>query len=310
MRILVTGAGGFVGRNVVLGLNREHELTAVYRGLGKFSDWAARYGVRALRRCDLTDANAVCEAFAADQHFDVVIHLAANGDPAASVSRPAMDLRSGPLALLTLFERIRAGRLIYFSSGAVYEGAEGVVTPATPVAPTLPYAISKLACEQYARSLCKRLRRVESSMVVRFFGAFGPYEPERKVYTRLVRAFGIEHQRRFTVRGDGHNRIDAMYVADAVDAIRRLLTAPRGSATLDVTCGAAMTMDELVRRAATCFGIPDVEILHEGQVPEYNRFQADPSGAADAIGFRASTPLEVGLQMLHSHLRSANGGTQ
>ena len=42
------------------------------------------------------------------------------------------------------------------SSGAVYDGLTGEVTPATPVSPRLPYAISKLASEQYLRFFAER----------------------------------------------------------------------------------------------------------------------------------------------------------
>ena len=55
--------------------------------------------------------------------------------------------------------------------------------------------------------------------MVRFFGAYGPYEASHKIYTRLVRAFALESRNTYTIYGDGANLIDAMYVDDAIDAV-------------------------------------------------------------------------------------------
>jgi len=303
MDILITGAAGFVGRNTILALRKEHNLVVAFRSGDDFSRWCRACDVPSPRQCDLSDPDSVAAAFAVDERFDAVVHLAANGDPAASVPHPAMDLRSGALSLVTLFERIHPGRLIYFSSGAVYEGHRGVVNPALPLSPTLPYAINKVACEAYTRALCERLRRIDEYVIVRFFGAFGPYEPARKIYTKLVRAFAFDRQTEFAVRGDGRNLIDAMYVADTVTAIRKLLTAPVAGQTVDLASGQPLAINELVQRAAACFGVASPRIVHEGVVPEYNQFRADTARTERMLGFRPETPLEAGLQRLAEHLR-------
>ena len=80
-----------------------------------------------------------------------MLYLAANGDPAASSERPRWDLESNTVAFVTCLEHCPADHVVYVSSGAVYDGLRGAVSPATPVSPRLPYAISKLASEQYLR---------------------------------------------------------------------------------------------------------------------------------------------------------------
>ena len=79
------------------------------------------------------------------ESFDLCVYLAANGDPAVSSREPSFDLVSNTLTLLRLLERVSIGRMIYFSSGAVYDGLSGPVTPRTPVHPSLPYSVSNLA---------------------------------------------------------------------------------------------------------------------------------------------------------------------
>jgi dTDP-glucose 4,6-dehydratase len=225
VKVLVTGASGFIGHNVLLRAPREWQIVALYNHTPGLEEFVRRHqldGVRAVR-CDLTDAAAVGEFARADGSFDACLYLAANGDPARSAERPAWDLQLNTLALVTCLEHIRFGHVVYVSSGAVYDGLSGAVTPATPVAPRLPYAISKLASEHYLRAFAERPRTVGSFVNVRFFGAYGPYEPHRKITTRWLRGL-MSGQREFAVRGNGENLIDFMYVDDAVDGFLALTT--------------------------------------------------------------------------------------
>src|SRR5262249_36140900 len=153
MRVVVTGASGFIGHNVLLRAPRDWEIVAVAhrtRGLDAFAAEHALSNVRVVA-CDLTDAGAVARLAAEVGRADAALYLAANGDPAASAERPRWDLESNTLALVTFLEHAAVDHLVYFSSGAVYDGLTGPVSPATPVAPRLPYAISKLAPEHSLR---------------------------------------------------------------------------------------------------------------------------------------------------------------
>ena len=128
--------------------------------------------------------------------------------------------------------------MVYVSSGAVYDGLHGAVTPATPVSPQLPYAISKLASEQYLQFFCERRGTVDSYVNVRFFGAYGPYEAARKITTKWLQALA-RGEREFVVRGDGRNLIDFMYVDDAVDGFLALVKAQGARLTVDFASGIA-----------------------------------------------------------------------
>ena len=111
MKVLVTGASGFIGHNVLLRAPREWQIVALYNhtpGLEEFVRLHQLDGVRAVR-CDLTDAAAVAEFARTNGSFDACLYLAANGDPAKSADRPVWDLTLNTLALVTLLERVRFG---------------------------------------------------------------------------------------------------------------------------------------------------------------------------------------------------------
>jgi len=136
--------------------------------------------------CDLVDADAVRDLGRRVGRADAVLHLAANGDPAVSAERARWDLELNTVAVVNVLEQIAMDRMVYMSSGAVYDGLRGPVSPATPVNPLLPYAISKLASERYVAFFAERRRLLASYANVRFFGAYGPYEAPRKITTRWL----------------------------------------------------------------------------------------------------------------------------
>jgi UDP-glucose 4-epimerase len=312
MRLLVTGAAGFLGKNALLALPSSWEVVALYRAPGDALDtFCSACGLAHVRSiaCDLTDA-AQMDAVArlVGEHFDACLFLASNTSIPGSLADPAGDLRSNVLGLLYTLERWRIGHLVYLSSGAVYHGLPDLVGPEARVAPTLPYAISKLAAEHYIASYARYRGTPARATIVRFFGAYGPFEPPRKLYTRLVRRFAIERNPEFTVLGDGDNYIDAMYVDDAMRALRALLDQPPASGveTVDLGVGGRETVSQVVLRAARAFDL-EPRILHQGEAAEYITFYVDPERFGARYGVRPEVPLEEGLRRLEAHLRREGG---
>jgi len=306
MRILVTGASGFIGKNLLLVLPQDWQVVAQYcrsTTLPAFVD-RARLTHTALLQADLTTDQGIDEVLALSSTFDCCVFLAANGDPAVSAERPAFDLTSNTVTLVKLLEKVRFGKFIYFSSGAVYDGLSGPVTPASALAPSLPYAISKLASESYLKHF-RHHGLFNHSVAVRFFGAYGPHEPSRKIYSRLVRQFGMQRDPSFTIRGDGRNLIDAMHVSDAVRAILLLIERAEGQVTLDLYSGCPLTLTQLVEQAANVFGLK-ADIRYQGLVPEYIEFHSVDT-TQGSYDFRPCVDLQTGLRDLLAHLKGTDG---
>jgi nucleoside-diphosphate-sugar epimerase len=303
MKMIVTGASGFLGRNVLLRAPREWDIVAVYHRTADFPAFLVEHGLARVTPvgCDLESADAVRELAQRVGHADAALYLAANGDPAASTARVRWDLELNTVAVVNFLERCSVDRMVFMSSGAVYDGRTGPVTPATPVSPLLPYAISKLASERYVQFFAERRRTVATYANVRFFGAYGPFEAPRKITTRWLRGV-MAGQREFTIRGDGRNLIDVMYVDDAVDALLGLVRDTTFSGTTDLAFGAPVTIDAVVAAMSRAIGV-DVIVRHEGEVPEYIEFRSADRTLRDRFGFAPSISLEDGIRRLHAFFR-------
>jgi len=308
VNVLVTGASGFIGHNVLLRAPRGWRITAVFHNTPGLQEFVSRHALTNVDvvRCDLTNAASVAELARARGSFDACLYLAANGDPAKSADRPAWDLTLNTLGLVTLLEPVRVGHFVYVSSGAVYDGLTGPVTPETAVAPLLPYAISKLASEHYLRAFAQRSKTVGSYVNVRFFGAYGPYEPSRKITTKWMRAvMGGQHE--FTLRGNGENLVDFMYVDDAVDGFLTLTASAGFSGTVDFASGAPISVNAVVETMAKVLGAK-VTIRHEGHTEEYIQFQTVDRTLRDRFGIAPSISFEDGVRKLHAFLQKERDG--
>jgi UDP-glucose 4-epimerase len=304
MRVLVTGASGFIGRNVLLRAPRDWEIVAVSHR-NELESFVAEQGLTHVRviRCNLSDPADVQGLSARiGKRPDAMLYLAANGDPAFASEHPRRDLDSNTVTLVTCLEHCPADHVVFASSGAVYDGLVGDVSPASAVSPLLPYAISKLASEQYVRFFAERRGSVSSYVNVRFFGAYGPYEPERKITTRWLQGLA-NGQREFVIRGDGKNLIDFMYVDDAVDGFLTLVQAGGTRATVDFASGAPISIDDLVAEMASVLGV-SVHVRHEGRVPEYIEFRSIDRTMRERFGVRPGVSFADGLARLHAFLFS------
>ena len=303
MKLVVTGASGFIGHNVLLRAPREWTVYAVYRSTAGLEGFVARHGLTNVRpvRCDLVNESDVqALARTIGDKPDAMLYLAANGDPAASAERPRWDLESNTLAFVSCLEHCPADHVVFLSSGAVYDGLSGAVSPTTAVSPRLPYAISKLASEQYLRFFAEHRGSVSSYVNVRFFGAYGPYEPARKITTRWLQALAAG-QREFVIRGDGQNLIDFMYVDDAVDGFLALVKARGQKMTVDFASGSPVSVNDVVRTMAKTLGV-DVAVRHEGHVAEYIRFHSVDTAMRERFGVVPVTAFDDGIVRLRQFL--------
>jgi len=121
---------------------------------------------------------------------------------------------------------------------------------------------------------------------------------------KLVKAFYFENTNEFTVRGNGKNYIDAMYIDDAIRGMLKVsIHNNKVNITVDFCSGAPLTINELVQKAARTFGFTELEIEHTGQVPEYINFYASGEAMAQLFRFRPKVSLEEGLQRFAEFLK-------
>ncbi|HEV2118502.1 MAG TPA: NAD(P)-dependent oxidoreductase [Candidatus Bathyarchaeia archaeon] len=220
MRVLVTGAAGFIGQHTVSGLNdRGYEVTGIDKRTSK--------GVVSV---DITDFNQVLSLFESTKP-QAVIHLAAisgstgKNEIEQSKRQPYLNFHVNVIGTLNVCEASRmtgVRTLIYLSSFAVYGRTGPDRLPIKESTPTLAehaYAVSKLAGEEIARTY--GLDFDIKTVVFRAPFIVG----ERQVERNMVREFidcAIRGEN-LQIYGQGTHVRDFLHPSDLVDAFARAL---------------------------------------------------------------------------------------
>jgi len=184
-RIVVTGAAGFIGSNIVKGLNARglNDIIAVddlTQG-DKFRNLAS------LRIADYVDASAFYEDFVqgAFGQVEAVFHEGACSDTMESNGKFMMDNNYATSVGLFQACQKRGARLLYASSAATYGGSDTFKEEAAYERPLNVYGYSKLLFDQRMRRECginfERSMMGKTSQVVgfRYFNVYGPHEQHK-----------------------------------------------------------------------------------------------------------------------------------
>lgn len=221
MKILVTGAAGFIGSNLVDRLLAAgHDVTGFDNfstGQPEFLESAGRSSNFRLERGDLLDPAALERAMAG---AEFIFHLAANADVRFGTEHPRKDLEQNTIATANVLEamRLRGVRRIAFSStGSVYGEPEVFPTPENAPFPvqTSLYAASKLAAEGMIAAYCEGFGM--RAYIFRFVSILGERYTHGHIldFSRQLRV----HPEHLDVLGDGKQRKSYLYVHDCIDAM-------------------------------------------------------------------------------------------
>lgn len=289
MRVLVTGAAGFVGYAVAAALvEAGHEVVALTR-----SERAVPAGVQRLRG-DVLDVEAVTRAVDT-AGADAVCHLAALVRVRDSRTDPLAYWRTnvgGTLAVLqAMSSRTGApGRLVVASTCAVYGERSGQpITEAARPEPTSPYGRSKLAADRAVSDLAET--GAIGAISLRAFNIAGgvPGRPDTDESRLIPKIVAVAQGRadELIVNGDGSVVRDYVHVADMADAFVRALDACRPGhwTAYNVGSGLRSTIADVIAAAEAVTGAP-LPVRHNPPVDEPRELLADAGRIRAELGWR------------------------
>jgi UDP-glucose 4-epimerase len=299
MRVLVTGGAGFIGSHLVDALVHEgaHEVVVL-------DDLSTGYAdnINAEARLitgDVADQDAVA---AAVEGAETVFHLAAARAVLRSVEEPLESDRANTHGTLTVLEASRrAGvrRVVSTSSSSVYGGAAVTPTPeSAPLLPRSPYAVSKMAAENYAR-IYWELHGLET-VSLRPFNVFGPRQRPDSQYAAVIPLFieALRAARAPEVHGDGLQTRDFTYVDDTVSAYSAAAHAPAemcAGRVYNVAAEGEHSLLELLEVLQKLLGVSVAPHHVASRAGDVRNSRADCALAHSQLGWNAKVSFEDGL---------------
>lgn len=302
MKILVTGAAGFIGSHVSLALLKEgHEVIGI-DNLDPYYDVSAKkenlellknqhfrfYGV------DIRDAAALRKVLEKEKPKKVA-HLAAKAGVRPSLAQPEIYREVNVLGtenLLKLACEFKVENFVFGSSSSVYGLHEVPFREDAKLEPISPYAQTKKDAEE----MCKKYHEQCKMPItcLRFFTVYGPRgRPDMAVYkfTKL-----IDEGKPIEVYGDGDTSRDYTYVDDIVSGVLAALHKPFTFEIFNLGNNKTVKLSHLIATIEKALGkkaIIEEMPTQQGDVPIT---YADISKAQKMLGYNPETKIEQGIK--------------
>jgi nucleoside-diphosphate-sugar epimerase len=300
MRILVTGATGFVGSRLLERLTEigGHDLYSMQRYVTGRYVLGADQGVKVVF-CDLRDQFAVKCAIREVQP-EVVFHLASISPVSYSYDHPNEVLDANltgtvNLAEACLREAPHFKHLLFASTSETFGNGPVPKREDTPQAPNSPYSVSKQAAEKYVLYMWDAYKFPMT--VLRPFNTYGRRDNTHFLVERML----VQMLRGGTVKlGDPTPERDLLYIDDHIEAYVTCFAKPQASIgqTFNFCTGEGLTVQALADRMRAITGfrgqilwdtIPrrplDIQVLY-----------GDATKAKSVLGWEAKVSLDEGLR--------------
>ena len=324
MKVLVTGAAGFIGSYVLLRLAQRGDTVVGIDNLNDYYDVALKYGRLAecgfrgdfpervavesdrfpgarFIRMDLCDRDAF-ERFLQAEHFDKIVHLAAQAGVRYSITHPYAYLKSNLEGFLNLLEGCRnhgIGHLVYASSSSVY-GANAKVPFSEEDrvdAPVSLYAATKKSNEVMAHAYCKLYGFAATGL--RFFTVYGPWGRPDMAPMKFARAILAGETIDVYNRGDMWR--DFTYIDDIVEGTLRVIDhlPPEEDGIryriYNIGCSQPVRLMDFIREVEEAAGQPARKRFLPMQAGDVYRTYADTSRLEQELGYKPHVGLHEGI---------------
>jgi len=304
MRILVTGAAGFIGshyvRSLLGGGYTRTDVSAVtvldkltYSGNEANLAPIAGDPRYAFVRGDICDVELVDELMAGQ---DAVVHFAAESHVDRSIHGAAEFVLTNVLGTQTLLDaarRHKVGRFLHVGTDEVYGSIEkGSWTEDWPLSPNSPYSAAKAGSDLIALAY-HRTHKLDV-VVTRCSNNYGPYQFPEKVIPLFVT--NLLDRRPVPLYGDGGNIRDWLHVADHCAGIDLALRRGRAGEVYHIGGGTELTNKELTARLLEACGAGwDMVEEVEDRKGHDRRYSLDISKISEELGYAPSITFDEGL---------------
>ncbi len=322
MRLLVTGAAGFIGYHTCEALLRRGDevigtdnLNAYYDVNLKEARLARLTGRKGFSfvKADLEDSVAMARLFAEAQP-ERVVHLGAQAGVRYSLENPRAYVNSNVVGFLNVLEGCRAqrvGHLVFASSSSVY-GANLKMPFSVADAvdhPVSLYAATKKANELMAHTYAHLYRLPATGL--RFFTVYGPWGRPDMALFKFTRA--MLEGRPIEVFNNGNHARDLTYIDDVVEGVVRAVDRPAapdpawsGAAPNPATSNAPyrlynignhspVQLMDLIGCLERALGLTAQKVMLPMQAGDVVATYADVESLERDVGFSPSTPIEEGV---------------
>ena len=307
MKILVTGAAGFIGSNFVFHMRKAHpeyDIIALdsltYAGNLETLAPVMEEDHFTFVRCDITDREGVRKAFE-EHHPDVVVNFAAESHVDRSIEDPGVFLRTNILGTQVLMDACREFGIQRFhqvGTDEVYgdlplDRPDLFFTEDLPLQASSPYSASKASADLLAMAYHRTYGLPVT--ISRCSNNYGPYQfPEKLIPLMIANALA---DKPLPVYGTGENVRDWLYVEDHCRAIDMILENGKVGEVYNIGGHNERSNLDVVKTILKQLGKPESLITFVGDRKGHDlRYAIDPSKIHGELGWLPETKFDDGIR--------------
>ena len=304
-RILVTGAGGFIGSHLVEELVKKGCKVRAFVHYNSFNRWGwLDYVDKKIKTSieifagDVRDPNGVKESM---RNIDVVFHLAALIGIPYSYHSPDTYVDTnikGTLNVLQAARELNIEKVIHTSTSEVYGTAQFVpITEGHPINPQSPYSATKASADFLALSFYRSFNLPVA--IIRPFNTYGPRQSARAVIPTIITQT-ISGKKKIKV-GSTHPTRDLTYVKDTVDGFIKVAESKKSiGKVINIGSNFAISIEDLAilisKLMNTKIKIEEETQRQRPEKSEVERLWADNTNAKRLLEWSPKYTLEEGLK--------------
>jgi len=314
-RVLVTGAGGFIGSHLVEMLVAEGARVRALVNYNSFNfrGWLERSPAAAQAEIvsgDIRDSR-LCAQFTVDQ--EIIFHLAALIAIPYSYQAPESYVDTNIKGTLNICEAARAARvrrLVHLSSSEVYGTASYVpIDEQHPIQPQSPYAASKVGADAIVRSFHASYGL--PAVIARPFNTYGPRQSARAIVPTIISQLASKnHEVRL---GEIHSSRDFTFVSDTCRALIDLASLDVEGQVYNIGSNSEITIEALFTTIAEIMGVEARIVTDRERIrpaaSEVMRLKCDSRKIASACAFEPQVLLAEGLRATIEWFRQADNSS-
>ena len=303
MKILITGAAGFIGSALGARLVSDgHEVIGIdnynsyYDVRLKHNRVAAVIPEVPMFNLDITDLAGLSDLFK-KHSFDIVCHLAAQAGVRYSVEAPEVYIATnihGTQNIYEVMKRFGVNRMVYASTSSVY----GIDSP-TPFKEDAPadrpvsmYAVTKRSGELMAYNYFTQSNIATTCL--RFFTVYGPWSRPDMAMVKF--AHSMRNGQAIDLYNEGNLRRDFTYISDIVDGFTKAIEVPLGYEIINLGNGQPIEMRTFVSLLEKQLGLTAITRLLPMQTGDVFETFADITKAKQILGYSPKIGIAEGMQ--------------
>lgn len=286
-KILITGAAGFIGRQLSDFLEKKKIETV------DIDDLSVKPVLKPKKKLIKMKVENISESFLKKKNIKTIIHLAAKKSVDQSFYKLNNSIENYSMTIKLLTNASKSGVNKFFNASTceIFGFQKKKLDEKSKFIPHSPYAVSKVAneylCDLY---LMKQSKMKITSLI--FFNTYGPTEGRDAVIPKFVNA--LKQKKPIYLEGNGKQARDFTYIDDTINALYKIIKSKKYFRYINIGSGKSVKINTLIRKLKKYY--PDMQVYKNKQrVNEIKNFIADTSILKKNFKIKNKIKFEEGL---------------